>query len=87
MFPSLLEQFIVEECTPDVVRMVTVAIHDETLLRPHFEFNRFELTIDRETNTALLSDILGDTDEYVQRVPLNELEAAIAAHIAAPTAG
>lgn len=45
--------------------------------RPHFEFNRFEVTIEREANIVVLEDVLDATEAGVQHVPLAEFTAAL----------
>ena len=73
---DLLERFINEECTADVRRLLEDAIADSTK-RPYFEFNLFEITIERESNTVLLQDVLDATEAGVRRVPLAEFTAAL----------
>lgn len=55
---DLLEQFITQECTAYVRRLLEDAIADSATPRPHFEFNRFEITIERQANIVLLEDAL-----------------------------
>lgn len=74
---DLLEQFIAQECTPYVRRLLEDAIADSRVVRPHFEFNRFEVTIEREGNIVVLEDVLDATDVGVRRVPLGEFMAAL----------
>lgn len=69
---DLLEQFITQECTAYVRRMIEDAIADSSTPRPHFEFNRFEITIERQANIVVLEDALDATEAGVQRVPLAE---------------
>jgi hypothetical protein len=76
VFPTVFEQFLTEECTPEVVRMLREALEDTSRLRPHFELNRFELTIERETNTLLLVDVL-DGAAPVHRIPVTEFVQAL----------
>lgn len=58
---DLLEQFLTEECTEYVRRLLESAITDSAMPRPHFEFNRFEVTIDREAEIVVLEDVLDAT--------------------------
>lgn len=74
---DLLEQFISQECTAHVCRLLEEAIADSATQRPHFEFNRFEITIDREANAVVIEDVLDATDAGVRHVPLAEFTAAL----------
>ena len=75
---SLLNQFIVEECTRHVRDLLLSAIHERTDGRiasaPKFEFNRFEVTIDAADGAVLLEDVLDASDSGVQKVSLEEFE-------------
>ena len=53
-YPSLFEQFLREECTPDVRKLVAnAAAHpDSARSRQEFEFNRFDLVLDFDKGTA-----------------------------------
>ncbi len=74
---SLLEQFLVQECTPYVRRLLQDVIADAAGSSAHFELNRFEVTIDRESSTASFQDVLDATEAGIQRVPLAELIEAL----------
>ncbi|HMG57521.1 MAG TPA: hypothetical protein VK601_28670 [Kofleriaceae bacterium] len=74
---DLLEQFITQECTAYVRRLLEDAIADSATPRPHFEFNRFEITIERQTNIVVLEDVLDATEAGVRRVPLAEFTDAL----------
>lgn len=74
---NLLEQFITQECTAYVRRMLENAIADSATPRPHFAFNHFEITIDRIANIVVIEDALDATEEGVRNVPLEEFAAAI----------
>lgn len=74
---DLLEEFITQECTTYVRRLIEGAIADSGTLRPHFEFNRFEVTIEREANIIVLEDVLDAAETGVQHVPLAEFTAAL----------
>jgi hypothetical protein len=74
---DLLEQFITQECTAYVRRLLEDAIDDSATPRPHFEFNRFEITIDREANIVVLEDVLDATEAGVRHVPLAEFTDAL----------
>lgn len=74
---DLLEQFITQECTAYMRRLLEDAIADSATPRPHFEFNRFEITIEREANIVVLEDELDATEAGVRHVPLAEFTAAL----------
>jgi hypothetical protein len=74
---DLLQQFINQECTAYVLRLLEDAIADSATPRPHFEFNRFEITIERQANIVVLEDVLDGTEAGVRRVPLPEFTKAL----------
>lgn len=74
---TLLEQFTTQECTTYVRRLIEGAIADSGTPRPHFEFNRFEVTIEREANIVVLEDVLNAAETGVQHVSLTEFTAAL----------
>lgn len=74
---GFLEQFITQECTAYVRRLLEDAIADSATPRPHFEFNRFEIAIEREANIVVLEDVLDATQAGVRQVPLAEFTAAL----------
>lgn len=67
---DLLEQFITQECTAYVRHLLEDAIAETATPRSHFEFNRFEITIEREGNVVVLVDVLDSTEAGIQHVPL-----------------
>ena len=77
MAETLFEQFLVEDCTASVRRLLQNAIDEPSLLQPFFEFNRFEVTIDRDNKIVVLEDVLDVTEAGVQRVPFDEFVKAI----------
>jgi hypothetical protein len=72
MTATLLDQFLAEECTRYVRRLLTEAIADTAIVRPHFEFNRFEVTVDRIRNGVIIEDVLDPSDAGSQTVTINE---------------
>jgi hypothetical protein len=80
-YKSLLEQFVEEECTPYVKQMISRALDAaETGASPalqHFEFNRFDLTIDAEEGMVTLQDVLDATAAGSQQISLHEFAVAI----------
>lgn len=74
---DLLEQFIREECSADVRRMLHDALADRAATYAHFDFNRFEITIDRAQDVVVLADVLDATPAGVQRVPIDAFVEAL----------
>jgi hypothetical protein len=72
MSATLLEQFLSEECTAHVRRLLEEGIADTKLLRPHFAFNRFEVTLERADGFVLIEDVLDVTEAGAERVPLRD---------------
>ena len=56
-YPTLLEQFVREECTPHVRHLICQASAG-LRVRHEFEFNRFNLLLDLEAGLARISDEL-----------------------------
>ena len=52
-------------------------IANTTLLFPHFDFDRFEVTVDRTTNMVVLQEVTDTSEAGTQRVPLAELLRAL----------
>lgn len=74
---SLLEQFLAQECTPPVRRMLAEAVTDSAGQHSGFEFNRFEVSIYRDRGIVVLEDVLDATDAGVQQVTLENFTAAL----------
>lgn len=78
---TLMEQFIKEECTPYVRGLVLAALEaggdGSGPSKKHFEFNRFEITLDLEEGVVLIEDVLDASDVGAQRVPIGEFSAAL----------
>jgi hypothetical protein len=78
---ALLLRFIREECAPYVRAVLLQGVSD--LSAPSsvrkYEFNRFELTLDRDSQSVLLEDILDSTEEGQLRFSFAELVAALQA--------
>jgi hypothetical protein len=79
MNTTLLEQFLLEECTPYVRGLLEEALDALTFVSKRFDFNRFEVTVNREKGSVLLEDVLNAEDAGSMRVPLTEFAAALAA--------
>lgn len=73
--PSLLEQFLREECTPDVRKLVAdAAAHpDPVQSRQDFEFNRFDLVLDFDKGTATIQDVTDTSENGSMSVAISEL--------------
>jgi hypothetical protein len=74
---DLLEQFVSEECSVYVRRLLEDAIADRAKVRHHFELNRFEVTIEHDENVVVLQDVLDATQVGVERMPLAEFAGAL----------
>lgn len=83
MRETLLSQFIREECTPRVRSILLDALSASMTgtapTRRHFEFNRFEVTLDAKDDIALIEDVLDASDAGMERVQLSELISALQA--------
>ncbi len=77
MTSTLLQQFLTEECTAHVRRLLEDALDARSPPFKRFEFNRFEVTIQREDGAVLLEDVLDPTEAGVVRIPLAEFVAAL----------
>ncbi|MCG8416474.1 MAG: hypothetical protein MJE77_00865 [Proteobacteria bacterium] len=81
---TLLEQFIEEECSEYVRGVIGDALvegrKDAAVSSRLLEFNRFELTLDFEAESAFLADILEENE--TQLIPLHDFEARLAAKAA-----
>lgn len=77
MTTNLLDQFLAQECNPYVRGLLEEAILDKSTARSRFEFNRFEVTIERDTGEVVVEDILDDSKAGSQRVPLNAFASAL----------
>ena len=74
MTASLLEEFLVEECTPHVVDVLSDAAEGQSGER-YFTFNRFNVRLDLDAGVATIEDELDPdielalpVDEFMQRV-------------------
>lgn len=77
MNTSLLEEFLAQECTPHVRRLLVDAIADTLTAYHRFEFNRFEVTIDRNSNEVVIEDVLDTSPEGVNRLSIVRFTAAL----------
>lgn len=77
--PSLLEQFLREECTPAVRALICGAASaaGAGLASRQFEFNRFNLVLDFEAGVAVLDDELDTGPAGSMRMPMDVLIAAL----------
>ena len=73
MSASLLDQFLREECTEHVRRLLVDSFAIDAPTRTRLEFNRFEVTIDRNAEIAIIEDVLDASDAGSERIPLAQL--------------
>jgi hypothetical protein len=80
-YPTLLEQFLSEECTPYVRQMILAAVETRrTQMRTlDFEFNRFNLKLDFDAEQATVSDETDVSEAGLLEVPLSLFLTAIRA--------
>ena len=78
VYATLLEQFLREECTPHVRRLICAAATERsTQVRREFEFNRFNLVLDFEAGRVVLDDELDVSPAGSFELSLDELWTAI----------
>jgi hypothetical protein len=78
-YPSLLEQFLHEECTPHVRKLIcdAVAGREPARQRQEFELNSFNLALDFEAGRATLEDETDATPSGSVDLALADLLAAL----------
>jgi hypothetical protein len=76
-YTSLLEQFLREECTPHVRKLICDAAASREPARQEFEFNRFNLALDFEAGRATLEDETDATPSGSVDLALADLLAAL----------
>ena len=76
IYPTLLEQFLREECTPHVRKLICEAKATSNT-KQEFEFNRFNLLLDLEAGHATITDELDASPAGSVDVTLDELFRAI----------
>jgi hypothetical protein len=77
MADTLLSQFLAEEGIPYVRQLLRDALVEKGSSHRRFEFNRFNVTIDRSESVVLLEDILDTQPSGAIRIPLPEFAAAL----------
>jgi hypothetical protein len=75
-YPTLLEQFLREECTP-YVRSLICEARTPSRMRHEFEFNRFNLLLDVEAGRVRITDELETSPAGAVDVALDEFWIAI----------
>ena len=76
--PTLLEKFIRYEVDNHIRELIlSAATSQEGPVIHTFEFNSFDLTLNIETGSATIRDMLDATATGVAEVPLAELVAAV----------
>jgi hypothetical protein len=73
---TLLEQFLTEEVTDDVRALLLGAL-SAPQRAPRFEFNRFEIAVQKDEGVVTISDVLDATDSGVQRVSVGEFRTVL----------
>ena len=74
---DLLKQFVAEECSPHVRRLLADAMDERGPSLHRLEFNRFEVTIKRDEDLVVLQDVLDATELGVERMTLAAFVAAL----------
>ena len=67
---TLLQRFIDEECSHHVRGLLQTALRHVAPSIKRFEFNRFEVSMDRDTQSVLIEDVLDASAVGVERLPL-----------------
>jgi hypothetical protein len=75
-YPTLLEQFLREECTPHVRNLICGA-SATSQARHEFEFNRFNVILDLEARRATITDELDVSAGGSAELPLEEFLVAV----------
>jgi hypothetical protein len=74
--PSLIDQFFSEEVSTGVRELILDAVTEHQLhgilIQKVFEFNHFDLTLNFETKTALIEDVLKPEGSSSECVKLDE---------------
>jgi hypothetical protein len=74
---DLLDQFVSQECTGHVRHLLLIAIAEVAMELPHFEFNRFSITIERDHANVVVRDVLDSSESGVENVALARFVAAL----------
>jgi hypothetical protein len=77
MSRTLLEQFLKDECTPYVRRLLEDALKATAPSSSTFEFNCFKITVNRAQSAVLIEDDLDATEAGLSRVPVSVFVAAL----------
>lgn len=79
MWPTLLEQFLAEECTEHIRALLLDALdgRPSTTVGRAFEFNRFAVAIDGSNGAVTIEDLLDVSDAGVARLTSSEFRAAL----------
>ena len=74
-YPSLFEQFLKEECTPNARKLITDAVshRDPTRSKQEFEFNRFDLVLDFDAGTATIQDVTDISEKGSMSLAISDL--------------
>lgn len=71
MVESLVQQFLNEEVTTYVRALLHRALKQAST-RQRLEFNRFEVTVDHDTATVLIEDVLDGSNVGSQKLTIEE---------------
>ena len=76
---SLFEQFLRQECTPDVRALVCAAVATDVdrVTKRTFEFNRFNLILDFTLIRATVEDVLDASEAGSVSMSIPELQLAL----------
>lgn len=81
---NLLQQFIAEECNDRVRAILRDALSPIASARSTLEFNRFNVTVERDHDVVLIADILDATETGEQSIPIPAFAVAVASTAARP---
>ena len=81
MYPTLLEEFLEQEATPNVRELLRDAMEAGRSgagpRRWEFNFDRFDVTFDLDEGDVLIQDDLDVTEAGSRRIPVAEFLAAL----------
>ena len=72
-----IDRFLALECTNEIRQWLESAIADNLLKWKQFNFNLYDVTIDKAKDQVLLEDVLDDSDETVQKLSIREFSEAL----------
>ena len=72
-----IDRFMSLECTSEIRRWLESASADNQLRWKQFNFNLFDVTIDKAKDEVLLEDVVLESDETVQKLSIREFSDAL----------